>query len=262
MTQEIVRRLRVHATPAMHRPRLLVAVLLAGVPQISGATSALAQTADPPQTVSARAHPYAAHVAEASQRFGVPEAWIWAVMRVESAGDPTAVSRAGAIGLMQVMPATYAELRARHGLGANPFDPRDNILAGTAYLRELHDRYGRDGVWAAYNAGPGRWEQYVLHGRSLPAETVAYMGRLGSVLGEPTVSPPVQIARADPLAWTRSSLFSRSVALTGDGSSDGPAELGVGTTIAAQTSASTQVHGAPSVSPPASPHPLFAVVRR
>ena len=46
------------------------------------------------------------------------------------------------MGLMQIMPKTWAELRARYGLGADPFDPRDNILAGAAYIRELHDRYG------------------------------------------------------------------------------------------------------------------------
>jgi soluble lytic murein transglycosylase-like protein len=50
------------------------------------------------------------------------------------------------------MPETWAELRLRYGLGADPYDPHDNITAGTAYLRELHDRYGERGVLAAYNA--------------------------------------------------------------------------------------------------------------
>ena len=106
----------------------------------------------------ATAHPYAGHVAEAARRFGIPEAWIWSVMRVESAGDPRATSHAGAKGLMQVMPGTYAELRVRYALGPNAYDPRASILAGAAYLREMHDRYGSAGFLAAYNAGPGRWE--------------------------------------------------------------------------------------------------------
>ena len=106
------------------------------------------------------AHPYAPQVAEASQRFGIPELWIWTVMRVESRGNSRAVSPAGAVGLMQIMPGTWAGLRARHRLGSDPFDPRDNIMAGTSYLREMYDSYGADGFLAAYNAGPGRYADY------------------------------------------------------------------------------------------------------
>ena len=105
------------------------------------------------------ADPYAGHIAEAARRFGIPEAWIRAVMHVESRGDVRAISSAGAMGLMQIMPATWLELRARYGLGSNPYDPRDNIMAGAAYLREMHDRYGSPGFLAAYNAGPGRYEE-------------------------------------------------------------------------------------------------------
>src|SRR3546814_10072998 len=71
--------------------------------------------------------------------------WIRAVMRVESRGDARAISPKGAIGLMQVMPATWTEMRTRYALGPDPYDPRDNILAGAAYLREMHDRYGSPG---------------------------------------------------------------------------------------------------------------------
>ena len=53
------------------------------------------------------------------------------------------------MGLMQIMPKTWTELRARYGLGADPYDPHDNILAGAAYIRELHDRYGSPGFLAA-----------------------------------------------------------------------------------------------------------------
>lgn len=132
------------------------------------------------QTVSAerpsRVAPYATFITEAAQRFGIPEHWIRAVMRVESAGDVRAISSAGAMGLMQVMPATWADLRARHRLGANPYDPRDNILAGAAYLREMHDRYGSPGFLAAYNAGPGRYEEY-LAGRPLPLKPAPMSSR-------------------------------------------------------------------------------------
>ena len=58
---------------------------------------------------------------------------------------------------MQIMPQTWAGLRSRYGVGANPFDPHDNIFAGAAYLHELHDRYGATGLLAGYNAGPGRY---------------------------------------------------------------------------------------------------------
>jgi hypothetical protein len=126
---------------------------------------------------------YAAFVAEASQRFHIPEPWIRAVMRVESAGDPRAVSRRGAMGLMQIMPATWDELRARHGLGGDPFDPRDNILAGAAYLREMHDRFRSINLMlVAYNAGPARADAYRTSGRSLPAETRAYIATLAPLL--------------------------------------------------------------------------------
>ncbi|HJO66244.1 MAG TPA: lytic transglycosylase domain-containing protein, partial [Sphingomonas sanguinis] len=133
--------------------------------------------------------------------------WIRAVMRAESAGDPRAVSHAGAIGLMQVMPATWADLRVRHRLGIDPYDPRDNILAGTAYLRELHDRYGSvAAMLAAYNAGPGRYEAS-LAGRPLPAETRAYIAAIVPSVGGSATVASVVVAVADPLAWTRAPLF-------------------------------------------------------
>lgn len=127
-------------------------------------------------------------------------------MRVESANDVRAISRKGAMGLMQIMPATWADLRARHHLGSDPYDPRDNILAGVAYLRELHDRYGSPGFLAAYNAGPGRYEEY-LSGRPLPAETRAYVATLAPQIGGGAITGPVAVAVADPLSWTRAPLF-------------------------------------------------------
>jgi len=132
----------------------------------------LAQTTVPDRAVTT--HPHGAHIEEASQRFGIPAAWIVAVMRVESAGEVRAISSAGAMGLMQVMPDTWAELRIRHALGPDAFEPRDNIHAGTAYLREMWDRYGNvAAMLAAYNAGPGRYDEYLSTARPLHAETRA-----------------------------------------------------------------------------------------
>ncbi|MBI2737256.1 MAG: lytic transglycosylase domain-containing protein [Rhodospirillales bacterium] len=126
-------------------------------------------------------------IAEAAQRFGIPEAWIRAVMHAESDGQATVDGRpitspAGAIGLMQVLPRTYAEMQRRHGLGSDPADPRDNILAGTAYLREMLDRFGYPQLFAAYNAGPERFEAYRRGEQSLPAETRAYIAQVETEL--------------------------------------------------------------------------------
>lgn len=180
-------------------------LLLAGLLAFAIPVVAVAQ----PQSAerAATSDPYAAHIAEASQRFGVPVAWIRAVMRAESAGDPRAISSAGAMGLMQIMPATWAELRVRHRLGGDVYDPRDNILAGTAYLRELHDRYGSvTAMLAAYNAGPGRYEAS-LSGRPLPAETRAYVAAIAPIIDGGAIVTPVAVAAGDPQAWTRAPLF-------------------------------------------------------
>jgi hypothetical protein len=130
---------------------------------------------------------WASLIAEASQRFGVPAHWIRAVMQAESTGDTGAMSPKGAMGLMQVMPETYAELRLRYHLGTDPYEPHNNILAGAAYLREMHDRFGPDGFLAAYNAGPGRYEGYLKSGRPLPEETRNYVATLAPVIGVPSV---------------------------------------------------------------------------
>lgn len=147
-----------------------------------------------------------AHVREASHRFGIPEHWIYAVIRIESAGRMRAVSSAGAMGLMQLMPGTWARQRGRYSLGSDPFDPRDNILAGTSYLREMYDSYGAAGFLAAYNAGPGRYEAWLAGRRSLPLETRRYVAKIARQLqlerifvvagSHPTEAPRAQ---ADPV---------------------------------------------------------------
>ncbi|ATN34384.1 lytic transglycosylase [Rhizobium sp. ACO-34A] len=182
-------------------------LLLAGALSVcTGSGIAVAQSA--PIARPAAADPHATHIAEASQRFGVPEHWIRAVLRAESAGDVRAVSSAGAMGLMQVMPNTWADLRVRHQLGRDPYDPRDNIMAGAAYLREMWDRYGNiAAMLAAYNAGPGRYDEYLATGRALPAETRAYVAALVPVLGG-AAAPDAPIQRpAPPPDWRDAPLF-------------------------------------------------------
>jgi soluble lytic murein transglycosylase-like protein len=183
----------------------MFAVLMVLAP---GAMSGTALAQDAPAERTATSHPYTVPVADASRRFGVPEAWIWAVMRVESNGNAHAVSPAGAMGLMQIMPTTWANLQARYRLGSDPFDVRDNILAGAAYLRAMFDRYGNaTAMLAAYNAGPGRYDEYLSRGRPLPAETRGYIAKLAAITDS---SDDVQLAAAplpDRFAWRRAALF-------------------------------------------------------
>lgn len=122
-------------------------------------------------------------IAEAASRFALPPSWIVRVMDMESGGATTLngqpiTSPAGAMGLMQVMPDTYAEMRRSYHLGPDPYEPHDNILAGTAFLRAMYDRYGYPNLFAAYNAGPGRFEDFLYRHRPLPAETKAYVARI------------------------------------------------------------------------------------
>lgn len=110
------------------------------------------------------------------------------------------------MGLMQIMPETWASLRLRYGLGPDPFDVHDNILAGAAYLRELHDRYGAPGFLAAYNAGPTRYETYLATGRPLPNETLAYVDRLAPLTTNYPVGGDAVLATATR-SWLKAPLF-------------------------------------------------------
>lgn len=143
-----------------------------------------------------------AHIAEASRRFDMPEHWIREVIRQESGGRTHVngrpiVSGAGAMGLMQVMPGTYSELRRKHGLGPDPFSPRDNILAGTAYMREMYDMFGAPGFLAAYNCGPGCYSEYLAGNRSLPRETQRYLASVGPRLNRIPTPSGQDIVTAD-----------------------------------------------------------------
>jgi hypothetical protein len=123
--------------------------------------------------------PWGPWIREASRRFDIPDRWIREVMRQESGGRVGATSPVGAMGLMQVMPGTYRELRSRYGLGDDPYHPYDSIMAGTAYIREMYDLFGSPAFLAAYNAGPRRLEDYLWNSRGLPSETRNYIRRIG-----------------------------------------------------------------------------------
>ena len=91
-------------------------------------------------------------------------------------------SRAGAMGLMQLMPETYADMRAQYGLGADAYNPHDNIVAGAAYLKWLRGRYGYPEMFAAYNDGPGHLDQRLKSAGLLPLETRNYLVRVTGVV--------------------------------------------------------------------------------
>jgi hypothetical protein len=147
--------------------------------------------------------PWGPYIREAAARFQVPGHWVRAVMHQESGGEQQATSPVGAMGLMQVMPATYEELRVRHRLGDDPYDPHNNILAGTAYIREMYDRFGAPGFLAAYNAGPDRVDSYLAGRADLPEETVNYLAAITPNLG-------TDVPRSGPFAVYASARFGRA----------------------------------------------------
>ena len=188
-----------HRTTALHVAcSLTVVALVAGCgaqPRVtaqqesSSYLSRAGRSYTPPGPAS---DPWGPYVSEASTRFDVPQRWIREVMRQESGGrlygrnGQLVTSGAGAMGLMQVMPGTYDELRSRYpDLGDDPYDPHNNILAGTAYLQEMHARFGAPAFLAAYNAGPDRVEAYLAGGTMLPDETVNYVAAIGPRIGMP-----------------------------------------------------------------------------
>ena len=158
-----------------------VTLLLLGALVVGPIPGGMPAYAEPVAATDAALDRWRDFIAEASRRFGLPEAWIRAV-----------TSRAGAMGLMQVMPGTYEEMSRVHRLGPDPHDPRDNILVGTAYLRAMYKRYGYPGLFAAYNAGPGRYDEYLRDGRPLPFETRAYLATLAQA--DPRPPSPLAVA--------------------------------------------------------------------
>jgi soluble lytic murein transglycosylase-like protein len=150
----------------------------------------------PAPSVQAQVSRWSAEIDAAATRCGVPRDWITRVMQAESAGRTALGGRPirspkGAIGLMQLMPATWAELRRDLGLGDDPDLPADNIVAGACYLRRMYDRFGYPGLFGAYNAGPARYAAWLAGQASLPGETVAYLRSVGDAKAQPTVAAPL-----------------------------------------------------------------------
>lgn len=148
---------------------------------------------------------WSAEIEVAATRCGVPAEWIARVMRAESGGRTLLAgrpirSRKGAIGLMQLMPATWAELRRDLALGDDPDLPADNIVAGACYLRRMYDRFGYPGLFGAYNAGPGRYAAWLAGETRLPGETAAYLRAVGASAPAAPVAPT---APRDPLFVVR-----------------------------------------------------------
>jgi soluble lytic murein transglycosylase-like protein len=182
-----------------------VTLLLLSALAVGPIPAAIPAYAEPVAPIDAAFDRWQDFIVEASRRFGLPEAWIRVVMQAESGGRTMRdgrpiTSRAGAMGLMQLMPDTYQEMQRVHGLGSDPHDPRDNILAGTAYLRAMYDRYGHPGLFAVYNAGPERYGEYLRDGRPLPTETRAFLATIAQI--DPGSSPSPSVASGTRLFFT------------------------------------------------------------
>jgi hypothetical protein len=204
--------------PKRHR---CCTVVLAVSSLLSLSLPARAQSAD--KTGAQVAMTWVPFIEEAAARFAIPVSWIREIIRVESNGNPKAVSPKGAVGLMQLMPNTYAELRARYGLGDDPANPHDNIIAGAAYLRDMHERFGFAGFIAAYNAGPQRYLDHLKTGRALPDETLAYVARLGpSLSGAPPFTERLAATNDSPAQQPSLFATQRSDRPTDNGSTFAP----------------------------------------
>lgn len=190
-----------------------IALLVLGVPAIAGAKPAAkllhktslhgAASMKAPMKASVAQSPFAKEAAmspqqlierwkpfidQASKRVGLPAIWIEAIMIEESGGrtmlaeNTPITSSVGAMGLMQLMPETWREMRQIYNLGNDPYDPHDNIMAGAAYLRALYWEYGYPGLFAAYNDGPQMIEAHRKLNQMLPAETSKYIVDIAAIL--------------------------------------------------------------------------------
>ena len=139
---------------------------------------------EPPAT------PFAEPIYASARRHGLNPTLVAAVVRTESSFDPRAVSRKGARGLMQLMPATGRRLGVAP---AELYEPEKNLEAGSRYLRQLLDRFGElELALAAYNAGEGAVER---HGGVPPyRETVEYVKKVYAVLGIDDAAVPAGVA--------------------------------------------------------------------
>ncbi len=163
----------------------IAAIVASSASATNGATTARIMPPTTPSTMDTHSDPFAEFVDEAARRFAIPATWIHAVMRVESGGNPAAVSPKGAMGLMQIIPQTWVDLRARYQLGAA-------------------------GFLAAYNAGPKGFEDYLIGLLPLHNQTTDYLAKLQMML------PALQIgattnAVVSVADWRRAGLFASSL---------------------------------------------------
>jgi hypothetical protein len=178
------------------RPSLKLSLNLIGLAFLSACASSGDKVTEAPSTGFFVSHaagdyrppgpasdPWGPYIQIAASRFDVPQQWIRQVMQVESGGHEyingqLTTSPAGAMGLMQLEPETYQEMASRYGLGSDPFSPYDNIMAGTGYIHEMYQVYGSPGFLAAYDAGPGRLDNYMDYHKPLPHETTNYVAMI------------------------------------------------------------------------------------
>ncbi len=200
-------------------------------------------------------------IKQASKRFKVPADWIREVIRLESGGrtmlaeNMPMVSNRGALGLMQLLPSTYADMRAQYGLGKDPFNPHDNIFAGAAYLSWLRSKYGYPAMLAAYNTGPGNYEARTARGAQLPTETQNYVTAATLVLdGNKSTIPNPVVALATPAPAT--TMPAAALVTTPPTQTATAAPIAATFTGAAQTiSSATAVSMAPIAPPTSAPAP-------
>jgi hypothetical protein len=146
--------------------------------------------------------PWQSDIEEASERFKIDVVWIRAVMHAESDAceqldGRLTTSEAGAMGLMQLMPATWSQYQAQLHLGADPYRPHDNIFAGAAYLRDLFDRFGLHNGLAAYAAGPQRVEEVLDRHGAIPRSVDEYVAHVLHIAqAETPLRGPVGVTEA------------------------------------------------------------------
>ncbi|WP_415508705.1 lytic transglycosylase domain-containing protein [Acetobacter sp.] len=181
-------------------PRVVTALSVAGLAALSACAS---QPVVRTPVAGSSVNQWSIYIQEASNRFSIPQSWIRAVMQQESGGHQYIRGRKvrsvhGAVGLMQIKPATYYELAQRYSLGSDPYDPHDNIMAGSGYIRELYDRFGSPQFLAAYNCGPQCAENHRTRGTALPDYAKTYMAAIKPHLNDPVPAmlQPTQIAYA------------------------------------------------------------------
>lgn len=206
------------------------------------------------------AAPCARHAGEAAARARIGADIVLRVMHVESRGRPTALSPKGAMGCMQIMPATWRYLTARHALGADPWDARMNMIGGALYLAELIARFGLPGAYSAYNAGPARYARHVASGAPLPRETILYTAMLTGR------APPPAARGADaarpPARWQEASLFLAAAPAASRADDAAPVDPAVAAPLPSPRDRAA-AHPAPTQAADRSaPHALFPLARR